>query len=77
MLALGYFKAIGRLEMVAGHDVVDVVDATGSHPDFGEIDGPDSSVGIFALILGEVGGVDVIVDVSECWSRYLSLSSHS
>jgi putative ubiquitin-RnfH superfamily antitoxin RatB of RatAB toxin-antitoxin module len=64
VLALGNFESIGRFEVVAGHDVVDVVDTTGSHPDFGEIDWPNSSVGIFALILREVRGIDVVVNVS-------------
>lgn len=77
MLALRDFESIGRFEVIASHDVVDVVDATGSHPDFGEVDRPNSSVGIFALILGEVRGIDVVMNVSCLGGRYLSLSSHS
>jgi hypothetical protein len=64
MFAFGNFESVGRFEVISGHDVVDVVDASRSESDFGEIGGPDSSVGIFGLILGEVGGVDVIVNVS-------------
>ena len=63
--------------MVASHDVVDVVNSSGSHPNFGEVDGPNSSVCIFGLILREVGSIDVVMDVSEFGNRYLSLSSHS
>lgn len=77
VFALGDFQSIGGLEMVAGHDVVDVVDASRSESDFGEISGPDSAVGIFGLILREIGGVDVVVDVSALADDYLSLSSHS
>ena len=64
MLALGDFHAVWGLEVVAGHDVVDVVDSSGSHSDLGEVSGPDSSVGVLGLVLREVGGVDVVVDVS-------------
>lgn len=64
MFSLGNIGSIRGFEVVAGHDVVDVVDASGSHSDFGEVNGPDASVGIFCLILGEVGGIDVVVDVS-------------
>lgn len=77
VFSLGDFKAVGRLEVIAGHDVVDVVDSSRSHPDFGEVGGPYSSVGVLGLILREVGGVDVIVDVSALWEAYLSRSSHS
>lgn len=40
VFALGDFQSIGGFEVIASHDVVDVVDATGSHPDLGEVDGP-------------------------------------
>lgn len=77
MLALGDFHAVWGLEVVARHDVVDVVDSSGSHPDLGEVSGPDTAVGVLGLVLGEVGGVDVIVDVSAWGREYLSRSSHS
>jgi hypothetical protein len=77
VLSLRHLEAIRRLEVIAGHDVVDVVDTSRSHPDLGEVDGPHSTIGIFALILREVGGVDVVVDVSKLMRAYLSLSSHS
>ena len=73
MFSLGDFQTIGRLEMIAGHDVVDVVDTSGSHPDFGEINRPNSSIGIFSLILRVIGSVDVIMDVSKWLEVYLSL----
>ncbi len=43
--------AVWSLEMVAGHDVVDVVDSSWSLSDLEEVSGPDSSIGIFGLIL--------------------------
>ena len=73
MFSLGDFHTIRGFEVVTGHDVVDVVDASGSHPDFGEIDGPDTSIGVLALILGKVGCVHVIMDVSEM-SRVVPIS---
>ena len=50
--------------MVASHNVIDVVDSSGSKSDFGEISGPNTSISIFSLILGEVRSVNVIVDIS-------------
>ncbi len=50
--------------MIAGDDVVDVVDSSRPEPDLGEVRGPHSLVGILALILRVVRRVDVIVDVS-------------
>ena len=64
MLSFGDIKPIRRFEVISSHDVVDIVDSSRSHSNFGEIDGPDTSVGIFGLILGEVGWIDVIMDVS-------------
>ena len=62
MFALGDVHAIGRLVVVAGEDVVDVVDASGAESDFGEVGGPDSAVAVFGLVDGVVGGVDAVVD---------------
>ena len=64
MLAFRNVESIRRFEVISGHDVVDIVDSSWSHSDFGEIDGPNTSIGIFGLILGEIGWIDVIVDVS-------------
>jgi hypothetical protein len=62
-LALGDVHTIGWLEVVARHDVVDVCDSSGPHTDFGEVSGPHTAVGILGLVLTEVGGVNVVVDV--------------
>ncbi len=59
--------------MVASHDVVDVVDSSGSKSDFGEVSGPDTSIGVLGLVLREVRGVDVVMDVSKFFNFYLSL----
>jgi hypothetical protein len=40
--------------VVPRHDVVDVVDSSGPHPNLGEICGPDTAVGVLRLILREV-----------------------
>ena len=63
--------------MIVCHDVVDIVDSSGSHSDFGEIGGPDTSISILGLILREVWGIYVIMNISRYWHQYLSLSSHS
>ena len=51
VFSLGYFEAVGGLEVVACHDVVDVVDSSGSEPNLGEISWPNTSIGILGLIL--------------------------
>ena len=50
--------------MITSHDVIDIVDSSCSKSDFGEISGPDTTVGIFSLILREVRCIDVIMNVS-------------
>ena len=50
--------------MIASHDVVDVVDTSRSHSDFGEIDRPYTTVGILSLILRQIRCIDMIMDVS-------------
>lgn len=51
VFAFGDVHAIWRLEVIAGHDVIDVVDSSGSKTDFSEISWPDSTVGVLGLIL--------------------------
>jgi len=77
VLSFGDLETIWWLEMIACHDIVDVVDSSGSEPNLGEISWPDSSICILSLILREIWSIDVIVDVSESTKMNLSLSSHS
>ena len=72
VFALGDLHAVGGLEVVARHDVVDVVDTSGSKSDLGEVSGPHSTIGILGLILRDVGRVDVIVDVAAWMGVYRS-----
>ena len=44
-------KSVWGLEMITGHDVVNVVDSSWSESDLEEISRPDTSIGIFGLIL--------------------------
>lgn len=64
VLSLGDFHSIWGLEVVAGHDVVDIVCGSGSESDLEKVSGPDTSVGVLSLILGVVRGIHVIVDIS-------------
>ena len=64
MLALGNIHTVWGLEVVASQYVVNIVDASGSHPDFGKVGGPHTTVGVLGLILRVVGGVDVVMDVA-------------
>ena len=57
MLALGNIHAVWGLEVVASQYVVNIVDSSGSHPDFGKVSGPHTTVGVFGLILGIIGGL--------------------
>lgn len=77
VFSFGDFESVRRFEVITSHDVVDVVDASGSHSDFGEVDRPGSSVGVLGLVLGEVRGVDVVVDVSASVGSYLNTSSNT
>ena len=77
VFALGHFQAVGRLEVVPRHDIVDVVDSSRSEAYFGEIGRPDAPVRVFCLVLREVGSVDVVVDVPASSQSYRSRSSHS
>lgn len=61
----------GRFEVVTGGDVVNVVDTSGSHSQFGEIGGPYSSVGVFGLILRVVRSIDSIGDNSISFIPFL------
>lgn len=62
VLALGDIQTLGRLVVVTGQDVVDVVESSGSVTDLGEVSGPHPAVGVLALLLGVVGGVNTVVD---------------
>lgn len=64
MFASGYFKTIWWFEVISSHDVVDVVDTSRSHSDFGEIDRPYTTVSIFSLILRKIRCIDMIMDIS-------------
>jgi hypothetical protein len=77
VFSLRDFHTIRSLEVVASHDIVDIVDSSGSHPNLGEISGPNTTVGILGLILREVRRVDVVMNVAASYQTYRSLSSHS
>ena len=51
VFSLGDVHSVRSLEMVSSHDVVNVVDSSRSESDFKEISGPDTTVGVFGLIL--------------------------
>ena len=77
MFSLGDFQTIWRLKVVSSQDIIDVVDSSWSKSDFGEVSRPNTTIGIFSLILRKVRSVNVVVDVSKLFHFYLSLSSHS
>jgi len=49
VFALGNINTIGRFIVITGQDIIDVVNTTGSQSDLGQVNGPDSSVGILGL----------------------------
>ena len=69
--ALGNVESDGRLVVIAGEDVVNIVLASWSESDFGEISGPYSPICVFGLILGEIGGVNSVVDQSVSFVPFL------
>lgn len=64
VFSLWNVHSIWGFEMIAGHDIVDVVDSSWSESDFEEISWPDSTVGVFSLILGIIWSVNVIMNIS-------------
>ena len=57
--------------MITSHDIVNIVDSSGSETDLGEITWPDTSVSIFSLILGIIGRIYVIVNESVSFIPFL------
>jgi len=49
VFALGDINTIRRLVVISGQNVVNVVNATWSQSDLGQINGPNSSIGILGL----------------------------
>jgi len=54
VFTLGDIDTIRGLVVIAGQDVEDVVDATRSESNLGQIDGPNTVVGVFTLYLKEL-----------------------
>jgi len=60
----GNVHAVGWFETVASQDVINIIDSTRSHSDFGEIGWPHSTIGVLSLILREVRRIDSVIDES-------------
>lgn len=71
MLSFGHVHSVRSFIMIPSHDVVDIVDSSWSQPYFGEISGPNTSVGILGLILGEIGRVNMVMDVAISFIPFL------
>jgi hypothetical protein len=71
VFTLGDIDTKRRLIVVTGQDVEDIVDATRSESNLGQIDGPDTVVGVFTLILGEIGRIDSVVNESVSFIPFL------
>jgi hypothetical protein len=71
VFTLGDIDTIRRLVVVTGQDVEDIVDTTRSESNLGQIDGPDTVVGVFTLILREIGRIDSVVNVSISFIPFL------
>lgn len=71
MFSLGHIEPIRGLEVIPGHQIVDIVNSSRSESDFCEISRPDTTIGIFSLVLRIVCWVDVIVDVSVSFVPFL------
>lgn len=60
VFSFGNIDSVRRRVVISGRDVINIIDTTGSHSDFGEISRPNSSVSVFSLILGVVRRVNSI-----------------
>lgn len=63
VLAFWDFKSIRWSVVISCQNVVDVVDSTWSISNLREISRPNSSIGILGLILGDVVGIDVVMNI--------------
>lgn len=50
--------------MVSSKDVINIINSTWSHSDFGKVSGPYTSIGIFGFVLRILWRVDPIMDIS-------------
>lgn len=71
VFTLGDIDTIRGLVVITGQDVEDVVDTTWSESNLGQIDGPDTVVGVFTLILREIRRIDSVVNVSISFIPFL------
>jgi len=61
VFTLGDIDTIRRLVVVTGQDVEDIVDTTRSESNLGQIDGPDTVVGVFTLYGDELVNEETII----------------
>jgi len=71
MFSFWNIHSIWGFEMITSHDVVNIVDSSWSESDLEEISWPDTSVGVFGLILWVVGCVHMVVNISVSFIPFL------
>jgi len=71
MLSLGNFDSERGFEVIPSRNIIYVIDSSRSHSQFREIGGPYTSISVFGLIDGEIGGVDSIRDNSISFIPFL------
>lgn len=54
------FNTERRFKVITSRNIINVIDGSGSHSDFREISGPNSSISGFSLILRVIRGIDSI-----------------
>ncbi len=64
MFSFGDIHTIWGLEVIPSHNIIDVVNSSWSETNFSEISWPDSTICIFGLVLGEIGWINMVMNVS-------------
>jgi hypothetical protein len=58
--SFGNINTERRFKVISSRNIINVIDRSGSHSDFREIGGPNSSIGSFSLILRVVRRIDSV-----------------
>jgi hypothetical protein len=64
MFSFRDIETFRRIIMITGQNVINIVESSGTKPDFGEISRPNSSIGVLSLFLGIIRWVDTVMNKS-------------
>jgi len=62
MFSFRHIQSSGRVVMISGQNVIDIIETAWTETNLGEISRPDPSVSIFGFFLRIIGRVNTIMD---------------